>query len=263
MRKVLFADLDNTLIYSYRHDIGAEKRSVELYQGREISFMTQKTYKLLSGLSERMLFVPVTTRSAEQYGRIHLGIGDIRYALACNGGVLLADGRRDKEWYRRSLQIVEESREELGRAVRYLEQEAGRMLDVRFIQELFVFTKCSRPQSVLQGLKEELGLRFTDVFCNGEKVYAVPKKLNKGMAILRLQERIGAADVFAAGDSAFDIPMLQAAGFAAMPCGGIGSLSQGGHIYEMPGKAVFSEELLEFVLWHEKHGSAGGFFQNA
>ena len=37
-------DLDNTLIYSYKHDIGPQKRNVELYQGREISYITEETY---------------------------------------------------------------------------------------------------------------------------------------------------------------------------------------------------------------------------
>ena len=40
-------DLDNTLIYSYKHDIGPQKRNVELYQGREISYITEETYHLL------------------------------------------------------------------------------------------------------------------------------------------------------------------------------------------------------------------------
>ena len=41
--KLLCTDLDNTLIYSYKHELGNEKRNVELYQGREISFITEKT----------------------------------------------------------------------------------------------------------------------------------------------------------------------------------------------------------------------------
>ena len=36
---VFYSDLDNTLIYSYRREIGGKKRCVEVYQGREISFM--------------------------------------------------------------------------------------------------------------------------------------------------------------------------------------------------------------------------------
>ena len=41
-----FTDLDNTLIYSYKHEIGEQKKSVELYQGRWISYMTNETESL-------------------------------------------------------------------------------------------------------------------------------------------------------------------------------------------------------------------------
>ena len=74
---VFHTDLDNTLIYSYRHDIGRDRRCVEVYQGREISFVTQETHRLLQKLSERkeqVLIVPTTTRTAEQYARINLSL---------------------------------------------------------------------------------------------------------------------------------------------------------------------------------------------
>ena len=50
--KILCTDLDNTLIYSYKHDIGIQKRNVEIYQGREISYITDKTYDLLKKVKE-------------------------------------------------------------------------------------------------------------------------------------------------------------------------------------------------------------------
>ena len=92
-------DLDNTLIYSYKHDIGPQKRNVELYQGREISCITEETYHLLQLVKNEMLIVPTTTRTLEQYQRIDLGIGPFPYALVCNGGVLLVNGVPDEAWY--------------------------------------------------------------------------------------------------------------------------------------------------------------------
>lgn len=35
------------------------------------------------------MILPTTTRSIEQYKRINLGVGMDRYALVCNGGILL------------------------------------------------------------------------------------------------------------------------------------------------------------------------------
>ena len=87
--KIFMSDLDNTLIYSYKHEIGEEKTCVEIYQDREVSYMTNRSCELLKAVTEEILFVPTTTRTIEQYERIHLDVGIPKYALVCNGGVLL------------------------------------------------------------------------------------------------------------------------------------------------------------------------------
>ena len=112
---VFFSDLDNTIIYSYKHDIGEDKVGVELYNDRIISFMTGKSYELLKEADRRLLFVPVTTRTPEQYARIDLGVKP-QYALVCNGGMLLKGGVRDEEWYRDSLKMISASEAEMKKA---------------------------------------------------------------------------------------------------------------------------------------------------
>ena len=80
------------------------------------------------------------------------------------------------------------------------------------------------------------------------KVYIVPRQLNKGSALLRLKKRLGAELVIAAGDSGFDIPMLNQADFALAPAelkreaGLLESV-----IYVEEGK-LFSEMLLKKIL---------------
>jgi len=211
---VFHTDLDNTLIYSYRHDIGEQKRCVEIYQGREISFVTQETYRLLQRLSKQkseVLIVPTTTRTIEQYQRIDLGIGMVSYALVCNGGVLLVDGKEDTNWYRDSLERIKDSKSELDKALELLQTDTRRNFELRFIKELFVFTKCEEPEAVVGELRKMLNVDVVDVFNNGVKVYVVPKALDKGKAVERFRIYIGAEYVIAAGDSEFDIPMLEAA----------------------------------------------------
>lgn len=242
---VLFAsDLDNTLIYSYKHDIGTAKRCVEIYQGREISFITEKTYALLKEIKKHVLFVPVTTRTTKQYQRIDLGVGMAEYALTCNGGVLLAGGTEDAAWYAQSLQIVSDSAKALAYGERLLKQDKHRCFEVRNIQGLFIFTKSEKPLALAAHLRESLDLEKVDVFCNGIKVYIVPKKLNKGAAVLRLKEKLKADKLVAAGDSEFDIPMLNAADLALAPKEISGKPGICGGVEFMKGKKVFSEELL-------------------
>lgn len=92
MNGILCADMDNTIIYSYKRNIGENKLNVELYNGREISFISEKTHDLLKKVSEKMTIIPTSTRTEEQYKRIDLDIGIVPYALVCNGGVLLVNG---------------------------------------------------------------------------------------------------------------------------------------------------------------------------
>lgn len=250
--KILNIDMDNTLIYSYKHDIGREKINIELYNGREISYITKRTFELLNEIKKKFLIVPTTTRTREQYERIFLGIGLIKYALVCNGGVLLVDGKVDEEWYKVSKNLISNSVDELLKAVLYLESEELRKFEVRFIEELFVFTKCDKPETVVCKLRYKLNLSLVDVFNNGIKVYVVPKNLDKGTAVKRFRAYLGddVEKVVAAGDSEFDISMVECADEGIVPKRFINRFkltNDEGKICEMPGKKVFAEEMLEKI----------------
>ncbi len=216
---ILTTDLDNTLIYSYKHDIGNEKRCAEIYRGREISFITEKTFDLLKMVKNKMLIIPVTTRTEEQYRRIDLGVGEFEYALVCNGGVMLKNGIEDNAWYRESLDMTEESLPEIKKAAAILAQDKNVCFEIRCIRDLFVFTKSNTPVQSAERLRNGTNADLVDIFTNGAKVYAVPKKLNKGTAVARLRNYLGESAVAAAGDSEFDIPMILVSDFAVCPEG--------------------------------------------
>lgn len=242
------ADLDNTLIYSYKRFIGERKSCVEIYQNREISFMSDESMAMLKEVAKRALFVPTTTRTLEQFGRIDFRMGAIKYALVCNGGVLLTGGRVDEEWYAESLRLISGCADELNLAESILKTDPDRNFELRFINELFVFTKSAEPDASLARLKSKLNEDKVDVFKNGAKVYVVPKELNKGAAALRLKRRLGAEKIIAAGDSEFDIPLLNAADIAIAPSGLREARGISGEVEFMPEGRLFSEELLSFIL---------------
>lgn len=251
---VFHTDLDNTLIYSYKHNIGEQKRCVEIYHEREISYITQETYRLLQKMMkpekchDQVLVVPTTTRTIEQYQRIHLGVGAFSYALVCNGGVLLVDGKEDKKWYQDSLQRIQNSTGELYKALKLLDKDMRRIFELRFIKELFIFTKCEQPETVVAELKEVLNTEIVEIFHNGVKVYVVPKALNKGTAVERFRDYIRADFVIAAGDSTFDISMLEAAdqGIAAPELAQCYPFSQ--KVICPSAEKIFAEAALERVL---------------
>ncbi|MDO4633485.1 MAG: HAD hydrolase family protein [Eubacteriales bacterium] len=243
---LLCTDLDNTLIYSCRREIGSEKRCVELYQGREVSFITEETFRLLNELKALCRIIPVSTRTEEQYQRIELGIGEIPFALVCNGGILLINGRRDEGWLNESRQLVSSAQEELRKSMELLEKDARRKFELRFIEQLFVFTKCEDPQSVVAELKAQLKEELVKVFHNGEKVYVVPNALSKGKAIERLRSYLRPQKIIAAGDSEFDLPMVEAADLGFVPKGFCEVYQTSAQLREK--EAVFSDHFLREVL---------------
>ena len=245
---VLFGvDLDNTLIYSYRHEIGEKKRCVEKYRGKDASFMTDRTWELLREVSRNALVVPVTTRSVEQYERVELGIGRLSYALTCNGGVLLTEGREETDWYADSLESIRESREELEKAEKIMGSDPNRCFDVRKVRELFLFTKSGDIEASVNRLKESLNGSLLDVIGSGGKVYVMPRELTKGNAVMRLRDRLKAEKAIAAGDSGLDIPMLRHADVAIAPAGLDVGRTQG-RLIRIGNDVLFSEEMLGHVL---------------
>lgn len=242
---VLCTDLDNTLIYSYKHDIGLDKINVEWYQGRELSFITRRTHRLLKQLKEKMLIIPTTTRTIEQYSRIDLGVGKFTYALVCNGGILLRDGVKDEEWYRESLRRVDKSVDEIEKAMKILEHDARRKFELRFIENLFVFTKCNDPETVVKELSSCCNHQYVDIFHNGEKVYVVPVALSKGIALERIKSYLGAEKIYAAGDSEFDISMLCQADLAFAPYGFLSQFGIDFTVREFDQNTIFSEAFLK------------------
>ena len=246
--KILCTDLDNTIIYSYKHDIGNEKMNVELYKEREISFISNHTFELLKKVKEEFLVIPTSTRTIEQYERINLKIGTFKYALVCNGSVLLVDGKKDKDWYEESLRLAKPSNLEVKKALEYLENDKRRTFELRYIEDLFVFTKCYKSETVVNELREYLDKNLVSVFNNKEKVYVLPTSLSKGKAIERLRKYLKVEFIIAAGDSEFDISMVEAADVGLVPYGFKSEFNIKSDICEMGKEGLFSEQLLRKCL---------------
>ena len=224
--------------------------NVELYKEREISFISNHTYELLKKVREEFLIIPTSTRTIEQYERIDLKIGTFKYALVCNGSVLLVDGKKDKDWYEESLRLAKPSNLEVKKALEYLENDKRRTFELRYIEDLFVFTKCYKSETVVNELREYLDKNLVNVFNNKEKVYVLPTSLSKGKAIERLRKYLKAEFIIAAGDSEFDISMVEAADVGLVPYGFKSEFSIKSDIHEMGKEGLFSEQLLRKCLQH-------------
>lgn len=217
MSKYLFAsDLDNTLLFSYKH---AQETDfcVERLQGKKQGYMTVSTADRLRMINEMMLFVPITSRSVEQYRRIQFPAGCTpKYALTTNGAILLIDGKIDEAWYQAHLKQVDPWREELLRIYETLKR-FDFLSSFRVVDEMYLFAACNGADEAvyLQNVYE--GNTALHVAASGRKVYFFPPPVNKGSAVQELKAMLKPAVTICAGDSSIDNSMLELADVAIAP----------------------------------------------
>jgi hypothetical protein len=181
--------------------------------------MSPSAYALLPQVNASALFVPVTTRTIEQYNRISLlenGAPD--FALVCNGAVLLHDGVVDEEW-------LSESKAMFGNTLAYLNEYVERLkemldifYDVRIVEDFFIFAKHVTSDNYIDQLSAFIDASLFSINSTFDKIYIMPKHMDKGCAVKRFLKLYGADQpTVSAGDSVMDLPMLAVTDRAFVP----------------------------------------------
>lgn len=223
---MLFAsDLDRTLIYSKRFVNGDEKQIqlVERKGDKEISFMLGSSIKMLKILSDKLLFVPVTTRSIEQYKRIGVFQKEIKPKcfVVSNGGNIFSNGKLDKEWnkiiiskFSNECLMVDEVISEFNKMRFDLNIETYQKVD-----DLFFYCTLERDvqQEVLDIFSTWLERNGWRSILNGRKLYFVPKHINKGEAVKYIADKRGAKHIITSGDSLLDYDMVSVSNLFISP----------------------------------------------
>lgn len=219
---IFLSDLDNTLIYSHRRNISGKKTAIEYLDGREQSYVTEKTLLLLRTFcsKEGSLLVPVTTRTYSQYSRLRplsdmLGI---KYALVCNGAELYVNGKSDDLWREESMRLIQPLSAELIRCCNILKRFTDES-HVHYIEPYMVYCKPENPQQSIEALNAaHLSDGMSIIFTSG-KLYCLPEVLSKGNAARRFIARFPDKDIslISAGDSEFDISMLSVSDISFAP----------------------------------------------
>ncbi|AKL96737.1 hypothetical protein CACET_c32930 [Clostridium aceticum] len=230
---MLFAsDLDETLIYSGRflqEDClkTSEIRLIETKDGKAIAYMTEAAIKTLKSLSQKVIFVPVTTRSIEQYQRITLFQKEIppQYAIVSNGGNLLIDGSVDEGWNTLIREKVKKHclpLKEILVKFREIHPEDW-VTSQKMADDLFCYAIVDQdrlPQEELCRFIEWLKENHWEGYLQRRKLYFVPKVVNKKDAIEYLINHIDTDFTVAAGDSLMDVGMLKQADYSITPLHG-------------------------------------------
>jgi len=249
---MLFAsDLDQTLIYSQRtllnQELDQQIRPVERFEERFISYMTQNALSALKEIAQRVLFVPVTTRTKLQYQRINfLSYGITHeYAVTSNGGLVFSQGKEDEDW----TQLVLAGRDKCLAAqdlIRKFDEiahsswvikDSGKLADNLFYYCLIDRDKI--PLTELAAFKLWASDNHWELSVQGRKLYLVPQNVNKKAAIQYIKEKKGLSSVVAAGDSLLDLDLLKAADLALAPAHG--------EIYALYLQGITGLEMIKFT----------------
>ena len=228
---MLFAsDLDQTLIYSRRFltdVLDHEIQPVEKRKNDYISFMTNTAVEQLRQLIKRVLFVPVTTRTIEQYNRIFFIAQEIRpkYAIVSNGAHVLIDGIIDRTWKDKIHGFLKDQCLDIREVLHKFDQIKSEkwVLEHRLPDDLFsccIVNQKNIPVDELSVFKGWLEENNWTLSLQSRKLYFVPKCICKGAAIEYIKEREGCDMMVAAGDSLLDLPMLIMADYALCPSHG-------------------------------------------
>ena len=210
---IFFIDLDNTLIYSHHREIGRSKIVVEHLNGKEQSFMTQLTYDFISS-ADWLDIVPVTTRNEQQYRRLELPESlRFKYAIICNGGKLLVDGREDLEWSYETDILVRKCYNSLDGATELLSKICKNEA-IHRPERYISYVKCSNPESVYTEMKKMTDSDKVNVQRDGRKVYLFANGISKGDAVERFMHNREFETILSAGDNMMDVSMMNKADYA-------------------------------------------------
>jgi phosphoserine phosphatase len=230
---VVVSDLDQTLIYSP----GALRLSgededaprllcVEVYQGAPLSFVTERAAGHLTALAEAGVLVPATTRTVEQYRRVHLPGPAPKFALCANGGRLLRDGVEDLDFTAAVTDRLATSGAPFAEMLEELHRTSTTPSGAAFVHKvrdasgLFCYVVVDRAAMPAGWVEELTGFareRAWGVSVQGRKVYCVPSALTKATAAREVADVLGAGRLVAAGDSLLDAELLDEADAAVRP----------------------------------------------
>lgn len=217
---IFASDLDRTLIYSSRamEELRIPQNTkvipVEKRNGSWVAFMTESALTHLKKLSSSCLFIPVTTRTTEQFNRIVIFPETIPlpYAITTNGAVILHNGKPMDEWTEYISTLIKEESASLSQMLRLLDKEGFRFQgQLRQVENLFFYyvlndLPSNQEKNMIQAIVGTCGWRIS---LQGRKLYFIPKAISKGAALEFLCRQLGVKAFAGAGDSILDWDFLR------------------------------------------------------
>jgi len=273
---IFASDLDSTLIYSSRHCnlINEEKLfPVDFYNNKMCSFITKSMQNKLDHINKSMLFIPVTTRSQDQYTRIKYFYDVIKpkYAVVANGGIILKNGIELTSWSDISSNRIKKvvSAYDMIKLCSFF-LESNFIKSYKTCEDLFIYSIVDEPKLANSINKGELDSSYFEVLCSfckgynytaskqGKKVYIVPNCINKYDPIDFIMHLENINTFIAAGDSLLDYPMIKHSNYGIIPSHGelLSNLplrKLDDTVYITKESGVFAGEAILDIVHHKFH----------
>lgn len=223
---IFASDLDQTLIYSKKRieEIDEKNRVIiEYLDGSPLSYMSRKSQTLLREISRLVTFIPITTRTVEQYKRIDLGInGEVPYAVTSNGGRVFISGMEDLQWQSHIQNQLEDKCLGINSiSTRFRDVFPGDWVkSVRNAEGFFIYCivdESSIPIDELRNFEPWLNDNNWSLSIQGRKIYFIPSLLQKSEALKYISEMSGKKILTGAGDSLLDLSFLKEAKYPFVP----------------------------------------------
>ena len=223
---ILASDLDRTLIYSKRflEGIGVACLNIEIYKDEPITYITEEAQKLLKRVSQEMHLIPVTTRNLEQYKRITLfdKLFKPELYIVNNGGTIFYRDKEDLEWSRKIKYQLEQLKIDYDEALKgFLEIYKGPVERYKKSDDLIWLILGDKDHIHLESItmyKHIIAPLGWNLDVNGRKIYLYPNCIRKWEALSYIQQKYYNESMVCAGDSLFDLEMMQKADYGIMPC---------------------------------------------
>ncbi|MDZ5473143.1 HAD family hydrolase [Bacillus sp. 31A1R] len=254
---MMFAsDLDRTLIFSTRvlkeFPCQDELTSVEQKSGKDVSFMTKKSHLLLKEIASKILFVPVTTRSIEQFKRIDMFQTAIKapYIVTTNGATIFYKDHILKDWNEKITKDIKEEAVPKEELIKLLATHFSG--EIRNVDHAFIYYILKERLTLgeFDGLKDLLRNMGWRILTHGKKLYFIPKPVSKGNAVKYIQAREGKTTLIGAGDSLLDEDFLEHCQHRFVPSHGelVSKIMAENYNVTINEGAKSGEELLSHIL---------------
>lgn len=212
---IFASDLDNTLIHSFtRIQENTDVTCVEYSKEKPLSYMLTPSIDLYRDIinAPNCLFLPVTARNTEQYGRILL-TKNCKNVIAANGGIIYINGQKSKEWDEIISKITATETNNYSYFMNILQDythliESGpRLVDNTVIFAKFKDVPSEQTEPIKTLLSETKKVNW-DITIQGKKIYVAPEKISKEDALAFFLSKMPDQHIVTAGDGMMDVNFI-------------------------------------------------------